>query len=68
MFSYILLAALIPAMAMATIVGQCSGNKPFPNAVRVANCTAMPCDVVRGTDAIMDLDFTVGGNYFDLTI
>lgn len=61
MFAYILIVALIPAMALATNVGQCEG-KPFPNAVRVANCSTVPCNIVRGTDAVMDMDFTVGGN------
>lgn len=62
MFKFILIAALIPAMALATNVGKCDG-KPFPNAVRVAGCDFMPCNVVRGSNAIMDLDFTVGGNF-----
>lgn len=63
MFSYFLIAALIPAMALATTVGECAG-KPFPNAVRVAGCTAQPCNILVGTDAVMEMDFTVGGNYF----
>lgn len=67
MFKYFLIAALIPAMALATNVGKCDG-KPSPNAVRVAGCTTMPCSIARGSNAIMDLDFTVGGNFYNFCI
>lgn len=67
MFKFILIAALVPAMALSTNVGNCDG-KPSPNAVRVDGCSTMPCDIVRGQDAIMNMDFTVGGNYLILHI
>lgn len=35
-----------------------SGNRPFPDEVRVHGCTTMPCTVRRGNNALMDLDFT----------
>ncbi|KFB35565.1 AGAP007197-PA-like protein [Anopheles sinensis] len=36
----------------------CSDNRPRPTEVRVEGCTVPPCDLVRGSDAIMDMDFT----------
>lgn len=63
MFRYFLIAALIPAMALATNVGKCIGGEPFPSAVRVAGCETMPCNIIKGVDAIMEMDFVVGGNY-----
>lgn len=64
MFCYFLIAALIPAMALATNVAPCIGGEPFPTAVRVAGCEIVPCFIVKGEDAIMEMDFTVGGNFF----
>lgn len=65
MFRYFLIAALIPAMALATNVAQCLGGEPVPSAVRVAGCDIMPCNIVKGVDAIMEMDFVVGGMYFE---
>lgn len=64
MLRYFLIAALIPAMALATNVGPCIAGQPEPTAVRVAGCETMPCFIVKGVDAIMEMDFTVGGNFF----
>ncbi|KAM8704762.1 hypothetical protein ACLKA7_009250 [Drosophila subpalustris] len=42
-----------------TEVKRCSGGKPFPLEVRVHGCTVPPCNVVKGTDAVFEIDFAV---------
>lgn len=63
MFSFFLIVALIPAMAMATNVGKCKAGEPFPTAVRVAGCELVPCNITKGRDITMEMDFIVGGNF-----
>ncbi|XP_055529608.1 NPC intracellular cholesterol transporter 2-like [Wyeomyia smithii] len=70
MIKYILLAAIIPAVMLQNsdnvdhtqwdIVAArpCGGLRPFPANVRMENCPAMPCPLVRGSDANMAMEFT----------
>lgn len=66
MFRYFLIVALIPAMGFATDVKPCPNGEPFPTGVRVIGCDTMPCPIYKGFDAVMEMDFTVGGNVFFL--
>ncbi|EDV90639.1 NPC intracellular cholesterol transporter 2 homolog a [Drosophila grimshawi] len=43
----------------ATQVKRCSNNKPFPLEVRIAGCVVPPCDVVKGSVQIFEIDFAV---------
>ncbi|XP_055523760.1 ecdysteroid-regulated 16 kDa protein-like [Wyeomyia smithii] len=70
MIKYILLAAIIPAVMLQNsdnvdhtqwdIVAArpCAGLRPVPANVRMENCSAMPCPLVRGSDANMAMEFT----------
>ncbi|XP_058457520.1 NPC intracellular cholesterol transporter 2-like [Malaya genurostris] len=61
MFRNILVIALLPAIAFAGDVVEtraCSNDRPVPREVRVDNCPSVPCELVRGTDANMEMDFT----------
>ncbi|KAH8337176.1 NPC intracellular cholesterol transporter 2-like [Drosophila kikkawai] len=53
--------ALILATVSATNVKQCK-DKPFPLAVRVADCEEPPCVVYKGTYAIMEVHFLGNNN------
>lgn len=64
MFRYFLIVALLPAMGFATNVNPCRGGEPFPTAARVIGCDTMPCPIYKGFDAVMEMDFTVGGNIY----
>uniref|UniRef100_A0A182NJY2 MD-2-related lipid-recognition domain-containing protein n=1 Tax=Anopheles dirus TaxID=7168 RepID=A0A182NJY2_9DIPT len=54
----VLLLAVGSSMGTGVAIRACAGNRPIPTEVRVEGCTVPPCDLVRGTDAIMDMDFT----------
>lgn len=43
------------------------GNTAAPHQVRIQGCTQMPCTIQRGTDAVMELDFTPANNANNLT-
>ncbi|KAG4074456.1 hypothetical protein HA402_015745 [Bradysia odoriphaga] len=60
MFKHLLLLIFVPAFVygQGTNVRTCTGYRPPPHEVRVRGCTSMPCTVRRGTEAIMDLEFT----------
>ncbi|XP_055628337.1 NPC intracellular cholesterol transporter 2-like [Toxorhynchites rutilus septentrionalis] len=70
MFKLLLLAALIPAVMLqnadnsphhewsAARYTQCKGGQPMPRAVRIENCPGDVCDLRRGSNANMALDFT----------
>ncbi|XP_053685938.1 NPC intracellular cholesterol transporter 2-like [Sabethes cyaneus] len=61
MFWKFLAITLLPlALASAGDVVQtraCSNNRPVPREVRVDNCPTLPCELPRGTDANMEMDF-----------
>ncbi|XP_011178279.1 uncharacterized protein LOC105209542 [Zeugodacus cucurbitae] len=59
MWKQLILLAFILANCSATEVKKCSDDKPFPLAVRVLNCEIPPCDVIKGTDMIFEIDFFV---------
>ncbi|XP_014271928.1 NPC intracellular cholesterol transporter 2 homolog a [Halyomorpha halys] len=43
---------------ITTTVDQCTDKTiPQPIAVRVSNCTTPPCDLVRTTTAVLEIDF-----------
>nr|AYV99599.1 venom polypeptide [Dolopus genitalis] len=56
MFRFAVLAALL-VVASATEFRACQ-NPVNPAAVRVQGCEKMPCDIVKGKDAIIEVDFT----------
>ncbi|XP_035907732.1 NPC intracellular cholesterol transporter 2-like [Anopheles stephensi] len=56
--SVLLLVATTTVMGAGVATRACSGGRPAPTEVRVEGCTVPPCDLVRGSDAIMDMDFT----------
>ncbi|EDW28022.1 GL27280 [Drosophila persimilis] len=54
-----LLATVQAASDLATDVRRCSGNKPFPLEVRVGGCITPPCNVVKGSTQLFEIDFAV---------
>ncbi|XP_075163447.1 Niemann-Pick type C-2d [Haematobia irritans] len=44
-------------LSQATEVKRCDGDKPFPLAVRVEGCAVPPCDIVKGTSVVMEIEF-----------
>ncbi|XP_039453050.1 NPC intracellular cholesterol transporter 2-like [Culex pipiens pallens] len=66
MFRYaVLIALVLPALALAGDVVEtraCSDDRPVPREVRVQNCPSTPCELVRGSDANMEMDFTAPFN------
>ncbi|XP_055616066.1 NPC intracellular cholesterol transporter 2-like [Toxorhynchites rutilus septentrionalis] len=49
MFKYLLLVALVPALAQArTPVRQCGNRAPLPEFVDINGCTSMPCQIRNG--------------------
>ncbi|ETN60795.1 Niemann-Pick Type C-2 [Anopheles darlingi] len=71
-FSKLLIVPMAPLKVVLVLVGvlavtvsgagvatrACSDGRPRPTEVRVEGCTVPPCDLVRGSDAVMDMDFT----------
>ncbi|XP_053682877.1 NPC intracellular cholesterol transporter 2-like [Sabethes cyaneus] len=70
MLKYILLAAIIPAVMLQNAdnidhtqwnlvaARPCAGVRPLPASVRIENCPQMPCQLARGTNANMAMEFT----------
>ncbi|XP_058835283.1 NPC intracellular cholesterol transporter 2 homolog a-like [Topomyia yanbarensis] len=70
MFKYLLLVAVLPVVMLQNAdnidfsgwnvvpVRPCGGVRPLPSIVRIENCPSMPCEMVRGTDVNMAMDFT----------
>uniref|UniRef100_A0A182S5S7 MD-2-related lipid-recognition domain-containing protein n=1 Tax=Anopheles maculatus TaxID=74869 RepID=A0A182S5S7_9DIPT len=54
----VLVVTTTSVMGAGVATRACSGGRPTPTEVRVEGCTVPPCDLVRGSDAIMDMDFT----------
>ncbi|KAH8362293.1 hypothetical protein KR200_005589 [Drosophila serrata] len=51
----------------ATEVKRCSGSKPFPLEVRVAGCLTPPCNIVKGSTQIFEIDFAVDKYITEMT-
>ncbi|XP_053953955.1 NPC intracellular cholesterol transporter 2-like [Anastrepha ludens] len=49
--------ALFLAAVSATNVKQCSKGQPFPLSVDIEGCDQPPCNVVKGTTALMKVNF-----------
>uniref|UniRef100_A0A034WC65 Epididymal secretory protein E1 n=1 Tax=Bactrocera dorsalis TaxID=27457 RepID=A0A034WC65_BACDO len=49
--------ALFLASVSATNVRQCTNGRPFPLSVEIEGCTTMPCNVVKGSTAVMKVNF-----------
>ncbi|XP_075148483.1 Niemann-Pick type C-2e [Haematobia irritans] len=49
--------ALMIAVTAATNVKECKKGQPFPLSVEVVGCDEVPCDVVKGTTALMNVHF-----------
>ncbi|XP_013100040.2 NPC intracellular cholesterol transporter 2 [Stomoxys calcitrans] len=54
---FVVSIALLIAGAAATNVKQCKNGQPFPLSVDVIGCDEVPCDVVKGTTALMNVHF-----------
>ncbi|XP_037951245.1 NPC intracellular cholesterol transporter 2-like [Teleopsis dalmanni] len=57
MLRSILLITLVFALANATNVQKCKKGEPFPLSVDIKGCQEEPCDIVRGSTAVMDVHF-----------
>ncbi|XP_055904477.1 NPC intracellular cholesterol transporter 2 homolog a-like [Eupeodes corollae] len=55
--SVILVLAIFAVSISATNVRKCSKNRPEPLSVIIEGCETMPCDVIKGTTAIMNAQF-----------
>ncbi|XP_030376220.1 uncharacterized protein LOC115625335 [Scaptodrosophila lebanonensis] len=60
--AFVALACLF-LVSSATNVKECKG-KPFPLSVRVEGCEEPPCEVIKGTTAVMEVQFL--GNRNDI--
>ncbi|XP_054081769.1 NPC intracellular cholesterol transporter 2 homolog a-like [Zeugodacus cucurbitae] len=49
--------ALFLASVSATNVRQCKNGRPFPLSVEIVGCDKMPCNVVKGSTAVMKVNF-----------
>ncbi|XP_014089850.1 NPC intracellular cholesterol transporter 2 [Bactrocera oleae] len=49
--------ALFLASVSATNVRQCKNGRPFPLSVEIEGCDSMPCSVVKGSTAVMKVNF-----------
>ncbi|XP_065359635.1 NPC intracellular cholesterol transporter 2-like [Calliphora vicina] len=58
MFKFIIVVFIsFVALSAATNVKRCKNGQPFPLSVEVEGCTEPPCDVIKGTTAVMDVHF-----------
>uniref|UniRef100_A0A182QTP8 MD-2-related lipid-recognition domain-containing protein n=1 Tax=Anopheles farauti TaxID=69004 RepID=A0A182QTP8_9DIPT len=55
----VLLVALVASGSLteALQTNACSNGAPHASRVEISGCTQMPCDLVRGSDVGMELDF-----------
>ncbi|XP_073820389.1 Niemann-Pick type C-2e [Musca autumnalis] len=57
-FVLLTIVALIAVAGIgATDVKECKKGQPFPLSVEVVGCDEMPCNVVKGTTAVMHVHF-----------
>ncbi|KAG4074479.1 hypothetical protein HA402_015768 [Bradysia odoriphaga] len=61
MLAYVFLLALLAPSALVSAqtagIRQCTGGRLLPNSVTINNCSQTPCDVVQGSNAVMNVDF-----------
>ncbi|XP_052863620.1 NPC intracellular cholesterol transporter 2 homolog a-like [Anopheles cruzii] len=60
MFRFAVLLVAVVACASLTealVTHPCSNNRPHLTSVTLTGCTQMPCELVRGSDIWMELDF-----------
>ncbi|XP_004536618.1 epididymal secretory protein E1 [Ceratitis capitata] len=53
----IMCLALLLATVSATNVKQCKKGQPFPLSVDIEGCETVPCNVIKGSTAIMNVHF-----------
>lgn len=70
MFKFLILVALVPAVMLQNADNinyddwdvvpfrPCAGARPPPASLRIENCPQMPCQLRRGTSAMMVMDYT----------
>uniref|UniRef100_A0A1Q3FDP9 Putative major epididymal secretory protein he1 n=1 Tax=Culex tarsalis TaxID=7177 RepID=A0A1Q3FDP9_CULTA len=70
MFKFVILIALLPAVMLQNADNinyedwdvipfrPCAGARPPPTSLRIENCPQMPCQLRRGTTAMMAMDYT----------
>ncbi|XP_058120105.1 uncharacterized protein LOC131284892 [Anopheles ziemanni] len=57
-FAVLLVAALAcGSLTEALTTNPCTNGAPQPSRVTITGCTEMPCDLIRGSDVSMELDF-----------
>uniref|UniRef100_A0A1I8M5L1 MD-2-related lipid-recognition domain-containing protein n=2 Tax=Musca domestica TaxID=7370 RepID=A0A1I8M5L1_MUSDO len=56
-FLFVIVVALMIAGIGATNVKECKKGQPFPLSVDIVGCDEMPCNVVKGTTAVMYVHF-----------
>ncbi|XP_039443321.1 NPC intracellular cholesterol transporter 2 homolog a-like [Culex pipiens pallens] len=56
----VVLVALVPALVLTDVVSvqQCKSGGALPSGVDIEGCTKVPCQLVRGQDAVAHVDFT----------
>ncbi|XP_039449790.1 NPC intracellular cholesterol transporter 2 homolog a-like [Culex pipiens pallens] len=70
MFKFLILVALVPAVMLQNADNinydnwdvipfrPCAGARPPPATLRIENCPQMPCELRRGSSAMMVMDYT----------
>ncbi|XP_050079297.1 uncharacterized protein LOC126567107 [Anopheles maculipalpis] len=55
----VLLVALVAcsSLAEALVTHPCSNGRPHPDSVEITGCSQMPCDLIRGSDVGMRLEW-----------
>ncbi|XP_013100039.1 NPC intracellular cholesterol transporter 2 homolog a [Stomoxys calcitrans] len=56
MLRFLVICAVV-VLSQATEVKRCDAGKPFPLEVRVKGCEVPPCDIVKGTNVEMEIEF-----------
>jgi len=68
MFTYIVIAALLPAFMLGYPIVQCPGGLPSPIGFRIEGCPGSPCNVTRGTVIPFEADIIANANSATLTL
>ncbi|KFB38300.1 AGAP002849-PA-like protein [Anopheles sinensis] len=57
-FAVLIVAVLAcGSLTEALTTNPCTNGAPQPSRVMITGCTEMPCDLIRGSDVAMELDF-----------
>ncbi|KAL5276598.1 hypothetical protein ACFFRR_002051 [Megaselia abdita] len=56
MFKYLVVIAAVAYLAVATDFSNCKKGDP-PLKVNIKDCEVQPCPVIKGTEAVMDMQF-----------